>query len=159
MDDPGRDPRLESRGPPPRERRERADGGPGTGRRPRRRCLDDLRPLVRRGHYRIGRHAARHAATEGFTEPDIVATVLHGRELMRYVRDERLLVLGWLPVSREVRLPLHVVLEFSRPRWVDVVTAFIPDDPHRVASRRRLAEALRWDAHEPRRELVGEDGA
>lgn len=153
MDDPGRDPRLERRA----QAAERPGSAPAS-RRPRRRCLDDLRPLIRNGRYRIGRHAARHAAAEGFTERDIVATVLHGRELMRYLADERMLVLGWLPVSRQVRLPLHVVLEFSRPRWVDVVTAFIPDDPHRVVSRRRLAEALRWDAHEPRHELVGQDG-
>lgn len=114
-------------------------------RRPRRRTLADLRPLVRQGNYRVGSHAVRHATCEGFTEHDIVATVLHGRELMRYLQDERLLVLGYLPVSVRVRLPLHVVLEYSKPRWVDVVTAFIPSDPHRVVSRARIAEALRYD--------------
>jgi hypothetical protein len=118
--------------------------------------LEDLRPLVRDGRYRIAPHAARHAAAEGFTERDIVATVLHGRELVRYLEDERLLVLGWLPVSAQVKLPLHVVLEFAKPRFVDVVTAFIPRDPHRAPSRARLAEALRWDGHEPRVELEGQ---
>lgn len=126
---------------------------------PRRRVLDDLRPLVRDGRYRLARHAVRHASTEGFTERDIVATVLHGRELVRYVDDERLLVLGWLPVSAEVKLPLHVVLEFAKPRFVDVVTAFIPRDPHRVPSRARLAEVLRWDGHEPACEVHGQDAS
>jgi len=125
----------------------------------RRRVLDDLRPLVRDGRYRLVRHAVRHAATEGFTERDIVATVLHGRELVRYVEDERLLVLGWLPVSAEVNLPLHVVLEFAKPRFVDVVTAFIPRDPHRPLSRSRLAEVLRWDGHEPFAEMHGQDAS
>lgn len=124
--------------------------------RPRRRTLDDLRPWVREGHYRMCRHATRHALAEGFTERDVVATLLHGRELMRYLEDERLLVLGWVPAGPRVRLPLHVVAEYARPRWVDVVTAFIPVDPHRVISRRRLAEALRWDRAEPESErLVG----
>lgn len=154
MDESSRDPYA----PRPPARRERRPGRPPRrgAARPRRRALDELRPLVRAGRYRIGRHANRHATSEGFTEHDIVATVLHGRELVRYLEDERLLVLGWLPVSSEVRLPLHVVLEFSRPRFVDVVTAFIPHDPHRVLSRARLAEVLRWDGHEVRRERVGE---
>jgi hypothetical protein len=125
--------------------------GPATrGRRYKRRTLHDLRPVVRDGRYRLGPHAVRHAKAEGFTEHDIVATVLQGRELARYLLDERLLVLGWVPVSRSVRIPLHVVLEFRRPRWVDVVTAYIPDEPHRPVSRRRLAELLRYDRHEPR---------
>ncbi len=112
-------------------------------RRPAVRSLEELRPYVRDGRYRLGPHATRHALAEGFTERDIVMTLLHGRELARYLDDRRLLVLGWLPAGRQVRLPLHVVAEYGRPRWVDVVTAFIPRDPHRVVSRRRLAQMLR----------------
>ena len=154
MDDSGPDPM----GPevPTRPLRRDVRRSPRGPTAPRRRALEDLRPLVRDGRYRLGRHAHRHATTEGFTERDIVATILHGRELARYLEDERLLVLGWLPVSRQVKLPLHVVLEFSRPRVVDVVTAFIPHDPHRVVSRSRLAELLRWDGHEVRSELAGD---
>jgi len=119
----------------------------GRERRARRRVrtLPELVPLVRQGRYRIGSHAVRHATCEGFTEHDIVHTVLFGREMMRYVEDERLLVMGYLPVSADVRIPLHVVLEYRTHRWVDVVTAFIPDDPHRAVSRARLAEWLRYD--------------
>ncbi|MDZ7800375.1 MAG: DUF4258 domain-containing protein [Trueperaceae bacterium] len=154
MDESRRDPTTP--GPREPERRGASRRSPhGRPRRPRRRTLGDLRPLVREGRYRIARHAAQHAATEGFTEHDIVATVLHGREMVRYLEDERLLVLGWLPISADVKLPLHVVLEFARPRAVDVVTAFIPEEPHRVPSRTRLAEVLRWDAHEPRAEREG----
>jgi hypothetical protein len=136
------------------------DARPGRGPRrpPKRRTLEDLKPLVRDGRYRIAPHAVRHAAAEGFTERDVVATILHGRELVRYLEDERLLVLGWLPVSAEVKLPLHVVLEFSRPRFVEVVTAFIPRDPHRAISRTRLAEVLRWDGHEPVATREGQEG-
>ena len=129
----------------------RMDGRKRRG-RPRVRSLPDLVPLVRQGRYRIGNHAVRHATCEGFTEHDIVHTVLFGRELMRYLEDERLLVLGYLPVSAEVRIPLHVVLEYRTHRWVDVVTAFIPDDPHRVVSRARLAEWLRYDRVERERD-------
>lgn len=129
--------------------------GPGpAATRPKRRTLHDLRPLVRAGQYRLGPHARRHAAAEGFTESDVVATVLHGRELARYLQDERLLVMGWVPVSPSVRIALHVVLEYRKQRWVDVVTAFIPSDPHRAVSRSRLAELLRHDLHETKVERV-----
>jgi hypothetical protein len=117
--------------------------------------LDDLRPHVKEGRYRLARHAVRHAASEGFTERDVVATLLIGRELVRYVEDERILVLGWVPVSPEVRVPLHVVIEYAKPRFVDVVTAYIPKDPHRTPSRSRLAEILRYDGHELDVERVG----
>ncbi len=113
--------------------------------RPRVRTLDELRPLVREGRYRIGSHALKHAFCEGFTENDMVGSVLYGRELVRYLQDERLLALGYLKPSPDVNIPLHVVLEYSKPRWVDIVTAFIPRDAHRVVSRARLAEMLRYD--------------
>lgn len=121
----------------------------------KRRTLEDLKPHVRDGRYRLARHAVRHATAEGFTEQDVVATLLMGRELVRYLEDERLLVLGWLAVSPSVRVPLHVVAEFSKPRFVDVVTAFIPDDPHRAISRERLAEVLRWDRARLESEIQG----
>lgn len=121
----------------------------------KRRTLEDLKPHVRDGRYRLARHAVRHATAEGFTEQDVVATLLMGRELVRYLEDERLLVLGWLAVSPSVRVPLHVVAEFSKPRFVEVVTAFIPDDPHRALSRERLAEVLRWDKARLETEIQG----
>jgi len=121
----------------------------------RKRTLADLRPLVRAGKYRIGSHAVRHAFAEGFTEKDIIGSILYGKELLRYIQDERLLVLGYISVSTEVRIPLHVVLEHKRPRQVDIITAFIPREAHRVMSRGRLAEFLRHDFNEAQVSFVG----
>ncbi|MEJ2287859.1 MAG: DUF4258 domain-containing protein [Deinococcales bacterium] len=145
MDEHGTGPRRAQRTPRPRS----------AFHPPKKRTLSELRPLVKQGRYRIGNHAAKHATCEGFTETDIVQTVLYGRELMRYWEDQRLLVLGYLPVSAAVKIPLHVVVEYSAHRWVDVVTAFIPHDPHRVPSRARLAEALRYDRDQPRSRVIG----
>jgi hypothetical protein len=116
--------------------------------RPRVRTLVELRPLIREGRYRIASHATRHAACEGFTERDMVAAALYGRELLRYTQDERMLVLGYIRPSSAVTIPLHVVLEYAKPRWVDIVTAFIPEKPHQVMSRARLAQFLRYDRHD-----------
>ena len=118
----------------------------------RTRTLPDLQPLVQEGRYRVGPHAFRHASCEGFAEKDIIAAALYGRELVRYLQDERLLALGYICPSPEVRIPLHVVLEYSRPRWVDIVTAYIPDQAHRAISRARLAELLRYDKPPTRRQ-------
>ena len=114
--------------------------------------------MVRAGRYRVGSHATKHATCEGFTEEDIVATVIYGKELLRYTQDERLLALGYICPSPDVRIPLHVVLEYAKPRWVDVVTAFIPQEAHRVMSRSRLAHLLRHDRHESRVRIVGSSG-
>ena len=118
------------------------------------RTLDDLRPLVQDGRYRVGPHALKHAACEGFAEKDMVAAALYGQELVRYLEDERLLALGYICPSPEVKIPLHVVLEYARPRWVDVVTAYIPVRAHSPVSRTRLAELLRYDQAPTRRQTL-----
>jgi Domain of unknown function (DUF4258) len=104
-----------------------------------RRRLEDLQDLIWGGRYSVKPHAARHARAEGFTETDIVETLLHGRELAVYPEDNRMLLLGYIPVSQTLKIPLHVVVDYSPYRWVDIVTAFIPDQPYRVVSRERVA--------------------
>lgn len=124
--------------------------------RPKYRTLEELRPLIKMGKYRLGPHATQHAKCEGFTEKDMVATLLFGKELLRYHEDERLLVLGYIRPTPDVSIPLHVIIEYSATRRVDIVTAFIPKEAHRVISRTRLAEMLRHDRHQPRSRVVGQ---
>jgi hypothetical protein len=112
------------------------------------RKLEQLRPFVREGRYRIGSHASKHATCEGFSEQDMVEVMLTGNELLHYWQDKRLLVLGYIELSSTVKIPLHVVMEYGKPRWVDIVTAFIPEEPHQITSRARLAELSRHDRHE-----------
>jgi len=109
------------------------------------RRLEELLPHLREGRYRIGPHVAKHMVQEGFTELDVLRAVEWGRELAVYAEDERMLVLGYMVVPPRLKLPLHVVLEYKNSRWVDVVTAFIPRDPHRVYSRARVAALVRFD--------------
>ena len=132
----------------------RADARKGDAPRRRVRTLDDLRPLVQDGRYRVGPHALKHAACEGFAEKDMVAAAMYGQELIRYLEDERLLTLGYICPSPEVRIPLHVVLEYARPRWVDILTAYIPVKAHSPVSRTRLAELLRYDQPPTRRQTL-----
>ena len=110
----------------------------------RRFTLEDVQPLVWDGRYAIKPHAVRHAISEGFTEADIVATLERGREMAIYPEDSRMLVLGYITISDQLRIPLHVVVEVLPNRWLDVVTAFIPDNPYRVISRERLAILVQY---------------
>ena len=116
------------------------------------RRLSDLVPYVREGRYRLGPHVARHMRAEGFTELDVVRAVEYGRELAVYPEDARMLVLGYIVVSPRLKLPLHVVLEYRKSRFVDIVTAFIPKEPYRVYSRARLALLVRFDGARYREE-------
>jgi len=52
-----------------------------------------------------------------------------------------------------------VVLEYRKPRFVDIVTAFIPREPHRVYSRARLALLLRFDGSRVEEEWVAPRGS
>ncbi len=101
--------------------------------------LKELQPLLWQGRYSLRPHAARHAIAEGFLETDIVEVLERGRELAVYLEDKRMLVLGYVRFSPSLQLPLHVVLDYSQWDWLDVVTAFIPDNPYRVVSRERVA--------------------
>jgi hypothetical protein len=120
------------------------------------RKLEHLRPLICEGRYRIGSHANKHAMCEGFTEQDMVEVMLTGYELLHYWQDKRLLVLGYIELSDSVKIPLHVVMEYAKPHWVDIVTAFIPAEPHQITSRARLAELSRHDRHEKTVRRVGQ---
>jgi hypothetical protein len=113
--------------------------------RPRIRRLEELLPYIREGRYRIGPHVAKHMLQEGFIEHDVLQAVEWGREMAVYPEDQRMLVLGYMVFPPQLRLPLHVVLEYREPRWVDIVTAFIPKKPHQVYSRARIAAILRYD--------------
>ena len=109
------------------------------------RRLEELLTHLKEGRYRIGPHVAKHMIQEGFTELDVIQATQWGRELAVYPEDQRMLVLGYMAFPPRLRLPLHVVLEYAQPRWVDIVTAFIPREPHRVYSRARVAALVCFD--------------
>lgn len=123
---------------------------------PKIRRLHTLLEHIEAGRYRLGPHVARHMLQEGFLERDVLTALRWGRELAVYPEDARMLVLGYMVFGGRVKLPLHVVLEYAKPRWVDIVTAFIPERPHRVYSRARLAALLRFDGGREAVEWAGD---
>jgi hypothetical protein len=92
--------------------------------------IDRVRALVRDGAYLVKRDAILHAIKEGFNRDDMVAAILSGRIIEEYPERERVLICGptsLSPITVTV-IYLHVVCEYSDPNYVQVVTAYIPDE-------------------------------
>ena len=100
--------------------------------------LERIKALVSAGSFRLRPHAARHVIEEGFTEEDIVEAVVgESRILEDYPLESRCLIFGHFQIGKNVRSPLHVVIEYLHEDAVDIVTAYIPQKPWWVAPWRR----------------------
>lgn len=108
-----------------------------------------LREAIYDSRYHICPHAIQHARAEGFLEHDILEVLLAGRVRAIYTEDHRWLVCGYYEAGG-VKLPLHVVVQHYQDGHLDVVTAFVPKQPHHIISRSRLAVMLRYDEQQVR---------
>lgn len=108
-----------------------------------------LREAVYDSRYHICSHAIQHARAEGFLEHDILEVLLAGRVRAVYTEENRWLVCGYYEAAG-IRLPLHVVAQHYQDGHIDVVTAFVPKQPHHIISRARLAVMLRYDEQQVR---------
>jgi|UPI00068D7816 hypothetical protein len=118
------------------------------------RAHQTLRDVMWEGRYDICEHAVQHARAQGFLEPDIVQVLHTGRIRAVYPQDRRWLVMGYFQ-SVNLKLPLHVVVDFHhKDHWIDVVTAYVPKNPHQILSRSRVAVMLRFDSGEVKTKQV-----
>jgi len=92
--------------------------------------LSQIKNLLEAKRYRIRVHAVHHMIEEGFSEENLIDSVLgRSRILENYPDENRSLVFGFFRLSRKVRCPLHVVCDYSNPEAIDIVTAYIPEKP------------------------------
>ena len=92
--------------------------------------LSRLRNQLATGRFRIRIHAARHMTEEGFFQKDILEALLGKSKIVeRYPEENRCLIVGYFHLSKKVTCPLHVVCDYSNPRLLDIVTAYIPEGP------------------------------
>ena len=118
------------------------------------RALRQLRDAVYDSRYHVCPHAVQHARAEGFMESDIMHVLLTGRVKAVYPEDRRWLVCGYFE-AHGIRLPLHVAVQHYAGGHIDIVTAFVPKNPHHIISRARLALLVRYDDEKVRsREAV-----
>jgi Domain of unknown function (DUF4258) len=87
-----------------------------------------LREKIFEENYLIKSHAINHALKEGFDRRNIIETVLKGKIIENYEFENRLLVCGPTKLADNVTVYLHVVCEYSDDIFVEIVTAYIPDE-------------------------------
>ena len=90
--------------------------------------IETIRERVRQGNYLAKSHAIQHALKEGFERKHMVETVLDGAVVEEYPEAQRVLLCGKTRLSQSVDIYLHVVCEYADPIYVELVTAYIPDE-------------------------------
>lgn len=92
-----------------------------------------IRAFIRKGNFFV----TDHALTEGFKDRISVADMLHvirtGEIIERYPDRGRCLIYG----CNADALPVHVVVDFSAGRSVDIVTTYIPQRDEWIKSQIR----------------------
>ncbi len=100
--------------------------------------LENIRKLVNAKKYRIRLHAVRHMIEVGFDERDLLEALGgKGRILECYPSEMRCLILGYFALTERLRIPLHVVCDYSKPNVVDIITAYVPQKPSWVTPAKR----------------------
>lgn len=88
--------------------------------------------------YRVRIHTVRHMIEEGFDEKNVLEPLAgKSRVLEDYPSERRCLVLGYFVLSGIARQPLHIVCDYSNPRLVDIVTAYLPQKPWWITPGKR----------------------
>ena len=92
--------------------------------------LERIQELISEGAYRVRMHAVRHMIEEGFDERQMLEALGGKLTLVEEYSDEgRYLVFGTFHFTSKSRSPLHVVCDISLGDVVDIVTAYIPQQP------------------------------
>lgn len=89
--------------------------------------IEIVREKVRAGSYILKSHAALHALKEGFERKHIVEAILDGVIIEEYPNERRVLICGRTTLAQNVKLYLHAVCEQVDPAYVEIVTAYLPD--------------------------------
>jgi hypothetical protein len=90
--------------------------------------IEIVRERTRAGNYLVRSHAVQHALKEGFEPKHMVEAILNGRIIEECPDDQRMLVCGSATIARNLLFYLHVVCEYADPVYVEIVTAYIPDE-------------------------------
>jgi len=100
--------------------------------------LDRIKELVGDRCYRVKIHTVRHMVEEGFSERNMVDAILGDSKIIElYDEDKRCLILGQFPWNGRVKSPLHIICDYSNKKIIDVVTAYIPQEPWWVSPTQR----------------------
>ena len=102
-----------------------------------------IRDRIQTGKFLVRSHAVQHALKEGFEQKHMVEAILNGRIIEEYPDNQRVLVCGQTNLMENLTIYLHAVCEHVDPIFVEIVTAYIPDErqwerpPYRRRRRKR----------------------
>lgn len=100
-------------------------------------AIEGIRERFRNGEYAISDHAIMEARKDGI-EPQTVekleGVVLHGKVIEEYPERFRLLLYTELD---DLKLPVHVVVDYSVREEPVIVTCYVPESQQWVKFRRR----------------------
>ena len=89
-----------------------------------------IREIIRLGSYSVKSHAAVHALKEGFDRENMIEAILNGKIIEDYPENQRSLICGLIKLSANTKVYLHVVCEYTDLSFVDIVTAYLPDEDY-----------------------------
>ena len=84
--------------------------------------LETIRNRIKAGYYLVKSHAVQHALKEGFEHKHIIEAILNGKIIEEYPAEQCMLN------SNTITLYLHIVCEYADSVYVEVVTAYLPDE-------------------------------
>ena len=90
--------------------------------------IETIRERIRAGNYLIKSHAVQHAVKEGFDRQHMLETILNGKIIEDYPDDQRALICSSRMTVENTVIYLHVVCEYADPVYVELITAYIPDE-------------------------------
>jgi Domain of unknown function (DUF4258) len=88
----------------------------------------ELREKIFEETYLIKSHAINHALKEGFDRRNIIEAVSNGKIIEIYEFENRLLICGQTKLTDSITIYLHIVCEHSDDIFVEIITAYIPDE-------------------------------
>lgn len=100
--------------------------------------LAQIKKLIGDGRYRVKIHAVKHMIEEGFSEKDVITSIVGESKIIEmYDEDKRCLILGHFLWNDKVMSPIHMVCDYSNRKLIDIVTAYIPQRPWWISPVRR----------------------
>ncbi|MBH0198729.1 MAG: DUF4258 domain-containing protein [Nitrospira sp.] len=84
--------------------------------------IEAIRACIRKGNFYITDHALTEGFKDGISVTDMLHVIRTGKVIEWYPTTQRCLVYG----HNTDAIPIHVVVDFSAGRSVDIVTTYIP---------------------------------
>lgn len=90
--------------------------------------LSSIQQRIQNGHYLIRSHVLQQALKEGFSRREMLEAILNGQIIEEYPDAQRVLVCSYTKLAKRDKIYLHVVCEVADPIFVELVTAYFPDE-------------------------------